>query len=42
MDGRISSSSLKKNLILGLIEVGIDVIDIGMLPTPLMYYSLGY
>ncbi|MBS83502.1 MAG: phosphomannomutase/phosphoglucomutase [Gammaproteobacteria bacterium] len=41
MDGRISSSSLKKNLILGLIEVGIDVIDIGMLPTPLMYYSLG-
>ena len=40
MDGRVSGPSLKENLIQGLISMGVDVIDIGMLPTPLLYYSL--
>ena len=40
MDGRVSGPPLKENLIQGLISMGVDVIDIGMLPTPLLYYSL--
>jgi len=40
MDGRVSGPSLKENLIQGLISMGVDIIDIGMLPTPLLYYSL--
>ena len=38
-DGRLSSPSLKKNLIKGLLEVGVDVCDIGIGPTPLLYFS---
>ena len=34
MDGRVSGPSLKENLIQGLISMGVDVIDIVMLPTP--------
>ena len=40
MDGRLSGKSLKTNLIEGIISTGVDVIDIGMLPTPLLYFSL--
>ena len=40
MDGRVSGPPLKHNLIQGLVSMGVDVIDIGMLPTPLLYYSL--
>ena len=40
MDGRLSGKSLKANLIEGITSTGIDVIDIGMLPTPLLYFSL--
>ena len=40
MDGRLSGAPLKHNLIHGLVSMGVDVIDIGMLPTPLLYYSL--
>ena len=40
MDGRLSGPSLKDSLIKGLISMGANVIDIGMLPTPLLYYSL--
>jgi len=40
MDGRLSSNSLKENLIKGIISVGVDVIDIGKFPTPLLYFSL--
>ena len=40
MDGRLSSPKLKEYLIKGLISSGIDVIDIGELPTPLLYFSL--
>ena len=40
MDGRKSGPTLKKSLIEGIISSGVDVIDIGMLPTPLLYFSL--
>ena len=40
MDGRLTGPRLKKSLIEGLIETGIDIIDIGILPTPLLYFSL--
>jgi len=40
MDGRLSGPKLKKSLIDGLIETGINIIDIGILPTPLLYFSL--
>ena len=38
-DGRISSESIKKNLVEGLLEVGTNVTDIGLSPTPLLYFS---
>ena len=40
MDGRLSSSLLKKSLVDGLTSMGLDVIDIGLLPTPFLYFSL--
>ena len=40
MDGRLSSDELKNNLTQGLLSTGNDVIDIGMLPTPLLYFAL--
>ena len=40
MDGRLTGPILKKSLIAGLIDTGIDIIDIGILPTPLLYFSL--
>ncbi|MDB9822602.1 phosphomannomutase/phosphoglucomutase [Deltaproteobacteria bacterium] len=39
-DCRLSSPDLKKALIGGLIQSGIDVLDIGMVPTPLLYFSI--
>ena len=38
-DGRLSSPSLSENLILGMIDSGIDVIDIGCVPTPMLYFT---
>ena len=38
-DGRVSSKSLKENLIKGLLEVGVNVNEIGLGPTPMLYYS---
>ena len=38
MDVRKSGPSLKENLIKGLTEMGLGVIDIGMVPTPLLYF----
>ncbi|MCK5235448.1 MAG: phosphomannomutase, partial [Deltaproteobacteria bacterium] len=40
MDARTSSEPLKAALIKGLIESGIDCVDIGYCPTPLQYFSL--
>ena len=38
-DGRISSPRIKSALIRALMESGRDVIDIGLVPTPLLYFA---
>lgn len=40
-DMRLSSPSLSKKLIQGIIDAGSDVIDIGLVSTPTFYYSIG-
>lgn len=40
-DVRISSPVLKKSLIKGLLDFGIDVVDIGMISTEMMYFAVG-
>ncbi|GAG39594.1 unnamed protein product, partial [marine sediment metagenome] len=39
-DCRLSSPDLSKWLIESLMESGIDLIDVGMVPTPLLYFSI--
>lgn len=39
MDGRLSSPKLKEHLIKGLTDCGVNVIDIGLSATPMLYYS---
>lgn len=41
-DGRISSSEYSRQLIKGLNESGVHVIDIGLVPVGAVYFSLGY
>lgn len=41
-DGRLSSESLAEALIKGLRESGRDVIDIGCVPTPVVYFATHY
>src|SRR5688572_15764054 len=38
-DGRLSGPQLSKALREGLLSTGINVIDIGMVPTPVLYYA---
>ena len=38
-DGRISSENLQKNLIKGLLKSGSDIINIGLNPTPVLYFA---
>jgi phosphomannomutase/phosphoglucomutase len=38
-DGRLSSPALAASLSAGILATGCDVIDIGMVPTPLLYYA---
>ena len=38
-DGRLTGPMLSESLISGLIESGCHVVDIGMVPTPLMYFA---
>ena len=38
-DGRHSSNPLKESLIDGILESGANVCEIGLVPTPLLYYS---
>lgn len=38
-DGRLTSSDLANALSAGLLDSGIDVVDLGMVPTPVMYYA---
>lgn len=42
MDGRLSSPSLKKALAEGLADAGAHVIDIGLNPTPLLYFAISH
>ncbi len=39
-DGRISSPELSKSLIKGLFSTGLDIIEIGCVPSPMLYYSV--
>lgn len=39
-DGRLSGPELSKALIDGLIAAGCDVIDVGAVPTPVLYYAI--
>ena len=38
-DNRISSPSLSSNLIKGINDSGVHVIDLGLVTTPMYYYS---
>ena len=38
-DGRVSSPVLERALVRGLTECGVDVIRVGMGPTPMLYYA---
>ncbi|NIO21548.1 MAG: phosphomannomutase [Candidatus Aenigmarchaeota archaeon] len=42
MDARNSGPALKENLVKALLEMGFDVIDVGMVPTPLLYFTVAY
>ena len=39
-DCRLSSDSLRESLVRGLLATGINVVDIGVCHTPLLYFSL--
>ncbi len=39
-DGRLTSPGLRDTLIAGLTRAGIDVVDLGLCATPLLYFSL--
>jgi len=41
-DVRLSSPKLKKAVIEGLTEAGVSVIDIGSVPTDMLYFAVGY
>tara|TARA_A100001011_G_C14298023_1_gene839394 strand:- start:4 stop:1419 length:1416 start_codon:yes stop_codon:yes gene_type:complete len=38
-DGRLSSINLKRKLVKGIVDSGVNVNEIGLVPTPLLYYS---
>ena len=38
-DGRLSGPALSQALMAGLVEVGIEVIDVGMVTTPMLYFA---
>jgi phosphomannomutase/phosphoglucomutase len=40
MDGRPSSPNIKKIMIENLTKYGLEVLDIGLIPTPVMYYAV--
>ncbi|MFT6077822.1 MAG: phosphomannomutase [Myxococcota bacterium] len=41
-DGRISSPDLKESLVQGLIDSGVDVLEVGLCPTPMLYFAVHY
>ncbi len=42
MDVRISSPELKKNAMLGLLDSGVRVIDMGIAPTPVVHFAVSH
>ena len=38
-DGRLSSPEIKQHLLIGLLDSGCDVIDLGLTPTPIAYFA---
>lgn len=42
MDVRIHSEILKKALIQGLTDSGLDVVDVGLISTEMLYFAVGY
>ncbi len=38
-DGRLSGPELGQALVKGILSTGVDVVDVGMVPTPLLYYA---
>ncbi len=41
-DGRLSSEVLEKKLIEGILSTGVNVVDIGMVPTPVLYFASAF
>jgi phosphomannomutase len=41
-DARLSGPGFQKQAIKGLLESGVDVVEIGMVPTPVMYFAVKY
>src|SRR3989344_4947160 len=41
-DMRISSPQLKTSIIKGLIDSGVNVVDVGLVTTPTFYFSVAY
>jgi len=41
-DVRLSSESLSTSLINGLTSVGVDVLDLGVVPTPIVYFAISH
>jgi phosphomannomutase/phosphoglucomutase len=39
-DGRLSSKAFKEALVEGLVSAGCDIVDIGLCPTPVYYFSI--
>jgi phosphomannomutase/phosphoglucomutase len=39
-DGRLSSPEIKQHLVMGLLDSGCNVIDLGLTPTPVAYYAI--
>ena len=39
-DGRISAMQMRQAVLKGLLGCGLDVVDIGVCPTPLLYYAI--
>lgn len=39
-DGRLTSPSMRDHLVRGLVEGGLDVVDVGLCATPLLYFAL--
>jgi phosphomannomutase/phosphoglucomutase len=41
-DMRLSGEALSKRLVKGLLSAGVDVLDIGVVPTPLVYFAVNH